>query len=155
MRTGACQPRARPSQRAASWGTDGDDPQGSLDAVQLWESLVGVWEAHGEIVGVATIEHPVTWHPGYGDIFVQRLPEHVSPLLEAVQRRGYVRNEERSSSHLEYAIGELPAPELPPGFSVRTMTQERDVDRRREIFGRSFNHEDPREWPSAFAYRGS
>jgi predicted N-acetyltransferase YhbS len=32
------------------------------------------------------------------------------------------------------------------------MAEECDIERRREIFGRSFDHEDPKEWPSAFAY---
>jgi ribosomal protein S18 acetylase RimI-like enzyme len=71
-----------------SYGSRGDAPDGCLQAIRLWEDLVGIWEADGEIIGVATIEHPAVWHPGYG-----------------------------------------------------------------EIFGRAFNHEDPREWPSAFAYK--
>jgi predicted N-acetyltransferase YhbS len=166
-----------------SYGTEEGSTRGSLEAIQLWESLVGIWEANGEVVGVATIEHPAVWHRGYGEIFVQRHPDHVSlieemldygeqrfahpktketflfvyedddHLLEAVKRRGYVRNEGRSSNHLEYVIGELPGPSLPDGFSILSMAQEQDIEKRREVFGRSFNHEDPKEWPSAFAYR--
>jgi mycothiol synthase len=166
-----------------SEGTETGTPPGSLKAIELWEKLVGLWEANGEIVGVATIEHPDTTHRGYGEMFVQRHPDHISlieemleyserhfahpdsrqvfilvfeddaPLLDAVQRRGYLRNENRSSSHLEYEIGELPSPCLPDGFSIRSMAEEQDIEKRREIFGRSFDHDDPREWPSAFAYR--
>jgi predicted N-acetyltransferase YhbS len=165
-----------------SYGTETGTPEGSIQAIRLWEDLVGVWEHDGEIVGVATIEHPAPWHPGFGEIFVQRHPEHLHlldemlaygerrfvnpktkqvhiyvyeddlPLLEIMERRGYVRDEKRSSSHLEYTIGDLPAPKLPEGFSVFTMAEKCDIERRREIFGRSFNHEDPEEWPSAFAY---
>ena len=168
-----------------AYGTETNTPpEGSLDAIRLWEDLVGLWEDEsGEIAGVATIEAPTTWHSGYGEIFVERHPRHLNlldemlaygeelfvhpeknevhmyiheddePLLTAVERRGYVRNPERSASHLELTIGELPGLNLPAGFVVHTMAEECDVDRRREIFGRSFDHEDPKEWPSAFAYR--
>lgn len=165
-----------------AYGTDDGSLQGSLDAIRLWEDLVGLWEFDGEIVGAVAVEHPDITHPGYGDIFIQRHPDHLellnemfehcerrlarpetgetsifvwdddAPLLEVVQRHGYIRNEKRTSSHLEYAIDDVPEPSFPDGFIVRTMTQEQDVDKRREIFGRAFNHEDPREWPSRFAY---
>ena len=73
-------------------------------------------------------------------------------LIAVVERRGYVRNTERASDHLVYDIGDTPSPELPDGYRLFSMADECDVDKRREIFGRSFNHEDPREWPSRFAY---
>jgi mycothiol synthase len=167
-----------------AYGTETGVPEGSLEAIRLWEELVGLWEdGKGKIVGVAAIEHPVTWHPGFGEIFVQRHPNRLNlldemlaygedrfahserkqvhifvyeddaPLRAAVQERGYVLNEERHASHLEYTIGDLPEPELAEGFSIVTMAEECDVEKRREIFGRSFDHEDPKEWPSAFAYR--
>jgi len=165
-----------------AYGTEDGRPQGSLDAIALWEDLTAIWEADGEVVGVATIEHPDLTHPGFGEIFVQRQPGHIElldemlaygeqryanpetgaswifvweddePLIDVLQRRGYVRNEERSSSHLEYAIADVPEPEFPDGFTVRSMAEGGDIDKRREIFGRSFNHKDPREWPSRFAY---
>jgi predicted N-acetyltransferase YhbS len=167
-----------------AYGTDTGSQEGSIQAIRTWEDLAGVWENEGgEIVGVATIEHPVTWHPGYGEIFVQRHPKYLHLLDEmlaygeetfvhpekkrvyifvyeddatlkgAVEQRGYVRNTEISASHLEYVIDDLPEPNLPTGFSVHTMAEENDIDKRREIFGRSFNHEDPEDWPSAFSYR--
>jgi predicted N-acetyltransferase YhbS len=167
-----------------SYGTDTGVPDGSLEAIRLWEELVGVWESEDdEIVGVAAIEHPVKWHPGYGEIFLMRHPSYLHlldemmpygekhftdpnkkqahifvyeddlPLLKMVNERGYTKDPERMSSHLEYTIGDLPEPNLPEGFSIISMADECDIDRRREIFGRSFNHEDPKEWPSAFAYR--
>jgi mycothiol synthase len=165
-----------------SYGTERDTPEGALQAIRLWEDLVGIWEDERDIVGVATIEHPAAWHPGFGEVLVQRHPEclhllddmlaygerrfanpqtnqvHIFvyeddlPLMEVVEERGYVRNEERSASHLEYTIGDLPEPNLPDGFSIFSMAEECDIERRREIFGRSFDHEDPKEWPSAFAY---
>jgi len=165
-----------------AYGTEDGTPQGSLDAIKIWEEHTAIWEADEEIVGVATIEHPDITHPGYGEIFVQRHPDHLplldemlaygeerfahpdiggswvfvweddKPLIEVLERRGYVRNEKRSSSHLEYTISDVPKPAFPNGFVVKTMAEGGDVDKRREIFGRSFNHEDPREWPSRFSY---
>lgn len=165
-----------------AYSTEDGTPQGSLDAIDLWEDLTAIWESDGEIVGVATIEHPDPTHPAFGEIFVQRHPDHLplldemlehgerryahpetgethifvweddAPLMEVLERRGYARNEERSSSHLEYAIGDIQERKLPDGFTVRTMADGGDVDRRREIFGRSFNHEDPKDWPSRFSY---
>jgi predicted N-acetyltransferase YhbS len=165
-----------------SYGTDDGSPEGALEAIRLWESLVGIWEANGEIVGAAMIEHPDESHPGYGEIFVQRHPERCDlldemmaygerhfahpatgrthifvyeddhDLIDVVERRGYVRNDDRSASHLEYTIGELPERDLPEGFRIVTMAEQCDVDLRRELFGRSFNHEDSKEWPSRFAY---
>jgi predicted N-acetyltransferase YhbS len=144
---------------------------------------VGLWEVGGEIAGVTTIEHPVLWHPGYGEIFVQRHPEHLhllgemvahgersyanpgtgrahilayeddTPLLEVLESRGYVRNPTPASSHLELELGEVPPPDLPAGYRLLSMADECDLERRREVVGRAFNHTDPREWPSALAYR--
>jgi predicted N-acetyltransferase YhbS len=166
-----------------SEGTAPGTPPGALKAIALWEELVGVWEADGDVVGVAAIEHPDLTHRGYGEIFVQRHPDHLAlldemlaygerrfahpetgrafifvyeddePLLDAVKRREYVRNADRHSSHLEYRIGEVPEAELPGGFSITCMADDGDVERRREVFGRSFGHEDPRDWPSSYAYR--
>jgi predicted N-acetyltransferase YhbS len=164
-------------------GTDKGTPQSALDAIRFWEEHLGIWEHAGQIVGVANIEHPVDWHPGFGEIFVQRHPEHIdlldemlayseehfadpknhqvhiyvyeddTPLVDAVSRRCYVRNEERYGYHMEYMVGEQAEPELPKGYTLHTVAEECDVEQRRELFGRSFNHEEPKDWPSAFAYR--
>jgi mycothiol synthase len=165
-----------------AYGTDENAREKGLGAIWMWEDLVGVWEDDGEIVGVTTIEHPDTTHPGYGEIFVERHPKHVDLLDEmmaygeerfahpetgrthifvyeadadltaVVQRRGYTRNAKRSYSHLEYEIGDLPDLQLPEGFRLFSLADECDVDKRRELFGRAFDHDDPREWPSRFAY---
>ncbi len=73
-------------------------------------------------------------------------------LIAAVERRGYVPNPRRGYSHLVYEIGDVSAPRLPDGYRLFSMADECDIDKRREIFGRSFNHEDPKDWPSRFAY---
>lgn len=47
-------------------------------------------------------------------------------------------------------------PDFDPGFDgfrLLSMAEQNDIEKRREIFGRAFNHEDPKEWGSAFSYR--
>jgi len=147
------------------------------DSVALWETQ------DGEIAGVACIEHADPAHRGFGEFYIQRHPDHLDligemlahgeahyrnpkdnhvllwiyeddePLLAAASRRGYAKRAEPVSTHLEYTIGEIPELQLPRGFRLISMVEENDIEKRREVFGRSFNHSDPREWPSAFAYR--
>jgi len=160
------------------------DDTGERRAIALWEELVGLWEnENGEIVGVTCVEHPDPSHDGFGEIFVQRHPQHpelieemiafgearyVHPEKERVyiwayeddtalnavlQRRGYERRDEPTCHHLEYRFGDLGQLALPDGFRLISMADENDIEKRREIFGRGFNHEDPKDWPSAYAYR--
>jgi GNAT superfamily N-acetyltransferase len=167
-----------------AYGTEVGTPEGSLQAIQLWEDMVRVWEDHtGKIVGVACIEHPDPSHSQYGEIFIQRHPDRPDlleemiifgeetyrdpaknrvfiwaydddrDLIDVVERRGFVRRDEPVSHHLEYVIGELPELGLSDGYRLLSMAEENDIEKRREIFGRSFDHEDPKEWPSAFSYR--
>jgi predicted N-acetyltransferase YhbS len=164
-----------------SWGDESQSVEDSLAAIRMWEEMTGVWETEaGEIAGVACIEHPDLSHPGYGEIFVQRHPDNanllddmlaygeerfVNPetgrvhiwvcdddLAEAVTKRGFTRNEDRTFVGQELELGDVPDSDLPPGFELRTMADECDVEKRREIFGRAFDHPDPKEWPSRFAY---
>ncbi len=145
--------------------------------VRVWE------DEEGEIAGVTCIEHPDPTHSGHGEIFVQRHPQHVDlldemvafaethyahpetgrtfvwiydddeDLLEVVRQRGFERREAPVCHHLEYTFGDLGRLALPAGFRLISMAEENDIEKRREIFGRGFNHEDPAEWPSAFSYR--
>lgn len=166
-----------------SWGDETQSAEDSLEAIRMWEDFVGVWENDsGEIAGVACIEHPDTEHGGYGEIFLQRHPEHLdlldemlaysevkfvnpktklvhtwicdgdSPLTEAVKKRGYAKDDNKSYAGQELEINTLPGPNLPDGFEILTMADECDVERRRETFGRAFDHPEPKEWPSRFAY---
>jgi len=143
----------------------------------VWENEAG------EIVGVACIEHPDKTHRDYGEIFLQRHPECLylleemlkygeenfkgkeskrvyifvyeddNPLLEIVKKRGYEKLEDVHSSHLEYEIkGEYQC-NLPDGYSLHTMERNNPIAKKCEIFGRSFNHTDPSEWPSIFSYQ--
>ena len=167
-----------------AYGTDQDSIEGELKAIALWEDLVRVWEDDtGNIVGVTCIEHPDPSDRQYGEIFVQRHPEHVdllddmiifgethyvnpkmnrvftwaydddADLIAVLKERGFERKDGPVSHHLEYTFAEIPELELPEGFQLLSMAEENDIEKRREIFGRGFNHEDPKEWPSAYSYR--
>lgn len=169
-------------------GAYGKEPdaadEASLKAISLWEDLVRVWEDDdGNIIGVTCIEHPDPSDRQYGEIFVQRHPEHLdlleemivfgeahymnpqmkrvftwaydddADLIAVLKDRGYERKDEPVSHHLEYTFGKFPELELPDGFRLLSMAEENNIDKRREIFGRGFNHEAPKEWPSAYSYR--
>ncbi len=167
-----------------SYGTEDGSPEGALRSIKLWEDCVGVWETDdGEIAGATCIEHPDPEHPGFGEMYVQRHPDHLDLLDEMLAygedhyrnpkenrvcvwvyeddvvlqdvlvQRSYNKRVEPVSTHLEYTIGDLPEPRLPAGCRLISMAEENDIERRREVFGRAFNHVDPKEWPSAFAYR--
>lgn len=167
-----------------SEGTEPGTPPGSLSAIRLWEDMVRLWEDDaGQIVGVTCIEHPDPTNPGYGEIFIQRHPDHADLIEEMVavgeevyidpkrnrthmwtfdgdddlnavlKARGYVRKEEAVSGFLEYRFGKVQELRLPQGYRLRTMEEEIDIEKRREISGRGFNHEDPKDWPSAFSYQ--
>lgn len=167
-----------------SYGTDAGTPEGSLKAIQLWEDMVRLWEDDaGNIVGVTCIEHPDPTHPGFGEIFIQRHPDHVdliegmvsigeelyvdpsrnrvhtwafegdTDLIAVLESRGYVRKDESECGYLECRFEEIPEPDLPDGYRLLSMADRIDIEKRREIFGRGFNHEDPKEWPSAFSYK--
>jgi len=167
-----------------AYGTETGGDEGERTAIAFWEEQVRVWEDEsGAIVGVTCIEHPDPTRPDYGEIFVQRHPEHIDlldemvafaethyahpetgrafvwvydddeDLLDVLRRRGFERREEPVSHHLEYTFGDLGRLALPEGFRLISMEDENDIEKRREIFGRGFNHEDPVEWPSAFSYR--
>jgi predicted N-acetyltransferase YhbS len=150
----------------------------SLEAIRRLEATLAVWEnEHGDIVGAVTNEYP--WlgdaffqqHPRYTHLLAEMLDyaescltdrdkrtltihiyEHDAPLTQLAEQRGYQKIAEWREEDSEYLIGQLPTPNLPQGFVLKSMADERYVELRREVFGRSFNHTDPAEWPSAFAY---
>ena len=75
-------------------------------------------------------------------------------VLEEVSRaRGY-RKLRYSTPYLEYTIDELPAPELPQGFAIRSVAEEDDVDKRRRAKAIAFGgHYAPSDWAPAGVYR--
>lgn len=166
------------------YGLNSNENGESLNAIKLWEKLIGVWEnEQNEIVGIANITHPHESHRGWGEIFIQRHPDHSElipemleygennfinkvknqvhifvyeddeALLEQVKKRGYKINKEAFSHHLEYIIQGAYNCNLPAGYTLRSMKEDNLIAERCEIFGRSFNHPEPENWPSLFTYR--
>jgi predicted N-acetyltransferase YhbS len=147
------------------------------DAIGVWEN-----DEHG-IVGVVNMEHPDPGHPGFGEAFFQRHPQYPFLLAEMldyaeatlinketnalhvyiydhdesfqalVRHRGYEKDEQDSAHDSELVVEDLPEQRLPEGYEVRSMAQQNDIESRREVFGRAFNHPDPADWPSALAYQ--
>lgn len=167
-----------------SYGLKSDDLTASLAAIELFNELVGIWEdENGEIAGVANIEHADRKHRGFGEIFLQRHPDHTdlleemlsygeqkfynkarglvytfayeddSELINILKSRDYKIREDFKINNLELEIADLPEVELPEGFSLHNMSESNDLAAKCEIFGRSFNHEDPADWPSIFSYQ--
>lgn len=152
----------------------------SLWAIRWWEERIGLWEnAAGDVVGVVAFEYPwpgdvfLLRHPDNDEVLTPMLDyaevtlvdqkkrtlglhifEHDAAQQALAEARGYEKQFEAAEDDSVYVIREngLPVARPPEGFVVRSMAEARDVERRREIFGRSFNHADPAEWPTAFAY---
>ncbi len=77
----------------------------------------------------------------------------VTPMLGAYGQKEPTREGSLKAIRCwEDTIGSLPESSLPEGYVLRSMAQENDIELRREVFGRAFNHSDPSEWPSAFSY---
>ena len=69
----------------ANWG-ENPPQQASIDKMnQLLYQKIGLWETEdGKIAGVSHLEHPDPTHPGYGEFFIQRHPDHPDLLPEMV-----------------------------------------------------------------------
>jgi GNAT superfamily N-acetyltransferase len=164
--------------RAGAYGLADAGPEHSEKAIRFWEEHIGVWEnSENEIVGVVNPEYP-----RLGDAFFQRHPqytflldemveyaeqtladrekntlriciyEHDEPFQAVVQSRGYRKDAEPPGYASEFVIGGLPEPQLPPGFVVLSMADQNNIELRRILVGRAFNHTDPSEWPTAYTY---
>ena len=134
------------------------------DELPLWEETIGVWEdGQGNIVGVVNSENEepgeawVQIHPGYTflyDEMVTYIEEHLadrvgsvgyvklyvntdSELEQVARARGY-RNLGWETAFLEYVIEDTPAPLLPEGFSIKSVYDEDDVEKRRLVRALSF-----------------
>ena len=151
----------------------------SLKAIRLWEDTIGIWENdENEIVGVVSSESEQ--YPELGEAFFQRHPqytyilsemfdyaeatftdkktlkihiyEHDEPLRTLAQERGYRKDAEHPEHDSVFVIKDMPEPKLPEGCVVQSMADENNIELRREVLGRAFNHIDPSEWPSTFTY---
>ncbi|MGC9400224.1 MAG: GNAT family N-acetyltransferase [Anaerolineae bacterium] len=150
----------------------------SLDAIRRWEATGRIWEDDGELVAVVCSEHPdlgeafLLRRPGYDRLLAEML-DHAertfvhpqkgtltvfayaddAPLEALLASRGYEKQAAHPGYDSVFEIRDLPHLNLPAGFTLRSMADENDIEKRREAFGRGFNHEEPLEWPTAFSYR--
>ncbi len=164
--------------RLGAYGQGEPSIEDSLKAIGFWEDTIGVWENDGgEIVGVVSTENPELGraffqrHPQYNHLLAEMLDyaeatftdeekntlkiqiyEYDEVLQALAQERGYRKEAEQPEHDSVFVIKHLPEPNLPEGYVLRSMAQENNVELRREVFGRAFNHTDPSEWPSAFSY---
>ena len=149
------------------------------DELPGWEETIGVWEnENGEIVGVVHSENEEpgeAWfqiHPDYFHLYdemVDYAEEHLadrvddvgfvklyvnagSELETIVARRGY-RKLGHSIDHREYVIENVPEPQLPEGFVIKSVEEEDDVDKRRRAKAIAFGGDyAPSDWTPAEAY---
>lgn len=119
------------------------------DELPFWESTIAVWEnERGNIVAVVHSENEEpgeAWfqiHPDYTELYAEMLAYaegHLADrvddlgflkayvndgceLAEAARARGYRRLSQYCTHHLEYVLpDDLPAPELPEGFEIRSV----------------------------------
>jgi len=62
----------------AHWGNPSPSVESAEEAIHFLESLTAYWETDtGEVAGAVTIEHPDLTHPGFGEFFIQRYPDHL------------------------------------------------------------------------------
>ena len=85
-----------------AYGQEEPDLEGSLKAIRFWEDAIRVWEnGEGGIVGVVHIEHPVTWHPDFGEAFFQRHPQYDFLLGEMLDyAEAALVNEKTNTLHI-------------------------------------------------------
>ncbi len=153
-------------------------PEKSEAAIRFWEESVGVWEDdQGQIVGAVHTEYPelgtafIERHPRHVDLLEEMLDyaeshlaskedgrlrlfvhEHDRDLLELVKRRGYQKTEDDWDYDQEYVIGDIPAPDLPGGYTVMSMADGNDLAAKGRAFGLGFNHPDPKDWVPVYVY---
>jgi GNAT superfamily N-acetyltransferase len=150
------------------------------DELPLWERTIGIWENEdGNIVGVVHSENEEpgeAWfqiHPDYIFLYDEMVTYAEEHLADRVDNRGYVKLYVNDGCeleeivrargykklkvgvhHLEYTINELPAPQLPEGFVIKSVLQEDDVDKRRMAKAIAFNGAyAPSDWTPASAFR--
>jgi GNAT superfamily N-acetyltransferase len=154
---------------------EGDSEQ----KIRFWEDAVGIWENdEGEIVGIVSAEAPrlgeafFQRHPKYTFLLDEMLDyaeetlideakntlriyvyDHDELLQTLVQKRGYQQDVEHPGYDSEFVIEEPPEPKLPEGYAVQSMAQENDLAKRCKVQGLGFNHWDPSEWMTVFAYK--
>jgi len=150
------------------------------DELPFWEERIGIWENEdGDIVGVVNTDNEepgeafIQIHPDFTflyDEMVTYIEEHLADrvgnigyvklyinegteLEQIARERGY-RKLGRGIPFLEYTIDEIPEPQLPEGFVIKSVLDEDDVEKRRTAKAIAFGgHYGPSYWPPASAYK--
>ena len=67
----------------ANWRQPNPSRQAADAALAFLTDHLGLWETpEGDLAGLVTIEHADLTHPGYGEFFIQRHPDHLTLLPE-------------------------------------------------------------------------
>lgn len=156
--------------------------RGGMGAIGTWEDRIGIWETvDGEIAGVVNGEVPgpgVAYlqldprHDAILDDMISHAEERFVVQREGRRRvtiavhdpfhekygdrlaaRGYLLSQREPDWMSERPIEGAGSVDLPPGFSIRSMADDDDVEARRAVLGLSFGHADPAEWVSQETYR--
>ena len=150
------------------------------DELPFWEKTIGVWEnEEGDIVGVVNSENEepgeawIQIHPDYTFLYDEMITYIEAHLADRVGHIGYVKLYIYNDSDLEeiarvrgyrkleegetvrqYLIEELPAPQLPEGFVIRSVADEDDVDKRRMAYSLAFGGANgcPSSWEPATSF---
>lgn len=156
--------------------------RGGMGAIAAWEGRIGIWETgDGAIAGVVNGEVPgpgVAYlqldprHDAILDEMIAHAEERFVVPREGRRRvtiavhdpfgemhgdrlaaRGYRPSRRDPEWMSERPIHGIEAVDLPPGFSIRSMADDDDVEAPRAVLGLSFGHADPAEWASVETYR--
>ena len=129
---------------------------------------IGVWEAHGEVVGVVHPEHDMGTAyfeiaPEYGALkgeMLRHAEENMSTPRDGVRRLSVLINDEdddfrKLASEMGYLKGDsrdpmsdflIPAPfpavPLPPGFRLKSLAEDNDLRKVTRVLWRGFDHGD-------------
>lgn len=130
------------------------------DEQKVWERTISIWETSGgEIAGVVHTENEEpgeAWfqlRPSHGDLceemvvyaedhltnwvddlgYIKLYADDDSPLVDVAQARGYRRLDHAGAVHKVYELDDLPEPELPDGYLVKSVAEEDDVEKMRAL----------------------
>lgn len=155
--------------------------RGGREGIRCWEQRIGLWVTdRGGVAGVVHGEVPtpgtayLQLDPDHDGILEEMIcfaeERHAASLGDRrrlslaihdpfhdrygdrLAARGYEASTAGPDWMSERPIDGAVRVELPPGFSIRSMADDDDVEARRTVLGLSFNHADPAEWATAETY---
>ncbi len=156
--------------------------RGGFEGIGTWEGRLGIWETgDGAIAGVVNGEIPgpgIAYlqldprHEAILDDMILHAEQHFAVTREGrthvtiavhdpfhdllgdrLAARGYSPVADEPDWMSERAIHGREAVALPPGFGLRSMADNDDVEARRAVLGLAFGHADPAEWVTPETYR--